>query len=70
MAKNAPKEERKASVSYVKAYNKNVKSILKSPEVKNNVDAVTAKNKSGGSKPFSKNTILPSGPSVPKKGKK
>lgn len=70
MAKSLPKAARKVSDSSRTIYNKNVKAVVKGPEVKSGTDSVVAKNKSGGKKPFSKNTHMPSSPAVPKKGKK
>ena len=70
MAKNAPKAKRKIGDSNTKAYNKDIKTVLKSKEVKSDTSAHVAVNKSGGSKPFSKKTFLPQSPSVPVKGKK
>jgi hypothetical protein len=70
MAKDAPKAIRKASVSNAKTYNKNVKTVVKDSSSRSDGSSVVALNKSGGKKPFSKNTHMPSSPAVPKKGKK
>jgi hypothetical protein len=70
MAKSLPKAARKEADSYRKTYNKDLKSVIKSPEVKSDISKHVAVNKSGGKKPFSKNSFLPSSPKVPTKGKK
>jgi hypothetical protein len=70
MAKSLPKAARKDADSSRKNYNQNVKAIVKSPEVKSDTSSFVAKNKSGGSKPFSKKSHMPSSPKVPTKGKK
>ena len=66
-ATKVPKKKREAFESGMTQYNKNVKKVLKSPEIKNSSDINIAKNKSGGSKPFSKGNYTPVGPKVLKK---
>ena len=65
--KTVPKKQRQASEAKMTQYNKNVKQLVKSSNTKASDDAVVAKNKSGGKKPFSKGTYGPTGPKVPVK---
>jgi hypothetical protein len=65
--KTVPEKQRQASEAKMTQYNKNVKQLVKSYNTKASDDAVVAKNKSGGKKPFSKGTYGPTGPKVPVK---
>jgi hypothetical protein len=67
--KTVPKQQRQAFESGMTKYNKEVKKLVKSGSTKASDDAVVAKNKSGGKKPFSKGTYGPTGPKVPVKPK-
>ena len=66
-----PKKTREARESMQTLSNRNSKAIPKDKDLKEQADTVRVKNKSGGTKPYSKMTMIPSGPKVPvkKKGK-
>lgn len=71
--KTVPKKQRKAAEAGMTQYSKNVKALVKSSNTKASDDAVVAKNKRGGTKPYSKGTYGPTGgikvPVKPKGGR-